>query len=66
MLPFNRIYTPQELRAMSRLTPGHPQPVGSHPATDRPAPTNGGGLLVALRHRLFGRTGLRRSAPSAT
>lgn len=66
MLPFNRIYTPQELQAMSRLTPAHPRPLASHAPAHRPAPTGRGGLLVALRQRLFARGGLRRSAPSAT
>jgi len=67
MLPFNRLYTPQELSAASRLTPTDRNvPVVDRRTASRPAGTGRGGALLALRQRLFGRAGLRRSAPTAT
>jgi len=66
MLPMNRVYTPLELRAASRLTPTNLNaPVVDHRSQTRPAGPGRGRALVALR-QLFGRAGLRRSAPSAT
>jgi hypothetical protein len=67
MLPFNRLYTPQELQAASRLAPAELNaPVVDRPVSSRPAAAGRGRGLVALRQRLFGRAGLRRSAPSTT
>jgi hypothetical protein len=64
MLPFNRVYTPDELRAMSRLTPADPQAslLVARTTTQLGARGRRETLVTALR-RLFGRTGVRRSAP---
>ena len=67
MLPLNRIYTPQELRAMSRLTPTDLcAPLPAREITGRQAGVSRGRALLILGQRLFGRTVLRRQAPSAT
>ena len=67
MLPFNRIYTPQELRAASRLTlTDHHGPVVAREITGRRAGVSRGRAVLGLGQRLFGRSGLRRHAPSAT
>ena len=67
MLPLNRVYTPQELRVASRLTPTRAsEPVVDHrleSLTARPGRRPG---LAALWQRLSARAGVRRSAPSAT
>ena len=67
MLPFNRIYTPQELRAASRLGPTTRQaPIEAGETTGRRAGLSRGRALLALGQRLFGRTGLGHEAPSTT
>ena len=67
MLPFNRVYTPQELRAASRLVlADHHRPVVARDMTARRADVSRGRALLGLGQRLFGRSGLRRQAPSAT
>jgi hypothetical protein len=64
MLPFNLVYTPQELRAMSRLTPAGPHsPLAAPRTTDRSAERATSVTIVALVRRLLGRPGVRRSAP---
>jgi hypothetical protein len=66
MLPY-RVYQPQELEAMSPLTPlttAVSRPVSNDDPTDG-GPTAKGGLrtLTAALMRLFGRGRLRRPAP---
>jgi hypothetical protein len=61
MLPLNRIYTPEELRAMCRLTPVEPGTVSPHRkgasvGRDR-------GALLGVLQRLVSRGGFRRPAP---
>ncbi|MEW6472173.1 MAG: hypothetical protein AB1679_07875 [Actinomycetota bacterium] len=64
MLPFNRVYTAAELRAMSRLTPTGPQPpVGAGRAAGVPARVGSRRTLITVWQRLLGRGGARRPAP---
>jgi hypothetical protein len=63
MLPFNRVYTPEELRAASHLTRTDRQSsLGIYRTVGRPARRGRGKLFAALLRR-FGRTPVRRSAP---
>ncbi len=65
MLPMNRIYTPEELRTLSRLSPVESgTPVA--PRRQAVATRRGGGALLALLQRLVDRGGLRRPAPGTT
>jgi hypothetical protein len=64
MLPMNRIYTPEELRAMSRLTPVELRvPVRSARQAVGPTGIGGRGSLVAMLRRICSRSAVRRSAP---
>ncbi|HET9770819.1 MAG TPA: hypothetical protein VFS16_08015 [Acidimicrobiia bacterium] len=68
MLPLNRIYTPEELRAVARLSPADPRKSVGSPRT---APRTGGtrgtrGSLLAVVQRLVARGGFRRAAPGTT
>jgi hypothetical protein len=64
MLPMNRIYTAQELRAMSRLTPVELRtPVRPARQTRGSSVIGGRRSLVALLRRISGRSAVRRSAP---
>ncbi|MEW6476988.1 MAG: hypothetical protein AB1679_32430 [Actinomycetota bacterium] len=64
MLPFNRIYAPEELRAMSRLTPTGAQPyTGAAGTVDGPAGPGTRGTLARLVQRLLRRNAARRPAP---
>jgi hypothetical protein len=66
MLPLNRVYTPQELRAASRLTPtDRPSSLGVHRTAAPPDGRGRRGNLVAALLRRVGRSAVRRSAPSA-
>jgi hypothetical protein len=65
MLPLNRIYTPEEIRAAARLSPAQfRNPAG---AGRRVAPVSSErGPLVALLQRFVARGGFRRPAPGTT
>jgi hypothetical protein len=64
MLPFNRVYTPQELLTASRLTPAERQPLGVvRMPVERAASRR---TLAALLQRLTTRGGLRRPRPRTT
>jgi hypothetical protein len=65
MLPTNRLFTPAELQALSRLAPGDVIP--TLPA-DRGArrPVAGGWSLMAQVQRLVVRVATRRAAPPRT
>jgi hypothetical protein len=61
MLPLNRIYTPEELRAMCRLSPVAPGTVGPH--RNGASAGRSRGAFLGVLQRLVSRGGLRRPAP---
>jgi hypothetical protein len=64
MLPMNRIYTAQELRAMSRLTPVELRtPVPAARKAGGSTGSGAGGRLAARLRRICARAVVRRSAP---
>jgi hypothetical protein len=61
MLPLNRIYTPEELRAMCPLTPVESGTVAPH--RERASAGRDRGALLGVLQRLVNRGGFRRPAP---
>ncbi len=59
---FNRVYTAEELRAMSHLTPADPRSL-LHPHRPTGRPVRNGPTFATVLSRLLRRSGVRRAAP---